>query len=61
MSNQAQASGQGRLADFAQDGAALLGAGMITYGVDLIYTPAGYIIAGLFLLSGAWIAARKGA
>lgn len=48
------------LADLVLDGAALCGAGLITWGVDLIYHPAGFIVAGTFLLGGSWkIAQRK--
>lgn len=45
-------------ADLALDGTALGGAGLITYGSHLIYHPAGFIVAGLFCLGGAWLAAR---
>ena len=47
-----------RLSELALDGAALAGAGLIAHGADLIYPPAGFIVAGLFLLMGAWIVAR---
>lgn len=49
------------ISGYAQDGAALLGAGLITHGAYLVYHPAGSIVGGLFLLAGAWIAARKAA
>lgn len=45
-------------ADLALDGTALGGAGLITYGTHLIYHPAGFIVAGVFCLAGAWLAAR---
>lgn len=48
-----------RLADVVLDLAALSGAGLITYGVHLIYDPAGFITAGALLLGGAWATARK--
>jgi hypothetical protein len=50
-----------RLADLALDAAALVGAALITYGVWLIYQPAAFIVAGAFVLTGAWLAARRGA
>lgn len=48
-----------RMAELALDGAALLGAALITYGDYLIYRPAGFITAGGFLLGTAWLAARR--
>ena len=48
-----------RFGDLAQDGAAIGGAGLITWGVALIDRPAALITAGVFLLSGAWLSARK--
>lgn len=51
----------GRVVDLALDGAALAGAALITYGVDLIYRPAAFIVAGLFTLGGAWLSARTSA
>lgn len=44
----------------AVDAAALTGAGSITAGAWQIFHPAAFIVAGLFLLSGAWLAARRG-
>lgn len=46
----------------ALDVAVLLGASLIVYGTRLIYPPAAFIIAGIFLLigSGLIIAKRKG-
>ena len=55
-----QAGGTSRLKDLVEDGAALIGAGSITYGAHLIYEPSAFIVGGLFLLVGAWLAARKG-
>lgn len=49
------------LADLVLDGAALGGAGLITWGVDLIYHPAGVIVAGAFLLGGSWKLAQRNA
>jgi hypothetical protein len=48
-----------RIADLAVDGSGFVGAALITYGVHLVYLPAGYITAGLFMLTGSWLAARK--
>lgn len=47
------------LADLVLDGAALGGAGLITWGASLIYHPAGFIVAGTFLLGGAWKMAER--
>jgi hypothetical protein len=47
------------VSSFMQDAAALTGAALITYGANLAYHPAGPIVGGLFLLGGAWLAARK--
>jgi hypothetical protein len=48
------------LAGSLVDLAFLGGAGLITYGVGLIHRPAAFIVAGGFLLLGAWLLARKG-
>ena len=50
-----------RVGELLQDGAALAGATLVTSGVALIDRPAGLITAGVFLLAGAWLTARKGA
>jgi hypothetical protein len=50
-----------RLADLVTDGAGIAGAALITYGVWLVHHPAAFIVAGSFLLIGAWLTARKGA
>ena len=59
MSETPKQSFASRISDLVLDGAALGGAGLITWGAHLIYDPAGFIIAGAFLLGGAWLAARK--
>ena len=48
-----------RLSEFATDAAAAAGAGLITFGVAMINRPAAFIVAGAFLLVGAWLFARK--
>jgi hypothetical protein len=48
-----------QVTEWAIDAAAVVGAGLITFGVALIYRPAAFIIAGGFLLASAWLAARK--
>ncbi|MDE1914732.1 MAG: hypothetical protein KGJ57_17465 [Sphingomonadales bacterium] len=48
-----------RIVDVAVDAAAVAGAGLIAFGADLIYRPAGFIVAGGFLLGGAWLTARR--
>ena len=47
------------LASAAQDGSGLLGAALVSYGASQIYPPLGNIVAGGFLLVGAWLSARK--
>jgi hypothetical protein len=47
------------VAGAVQDGAALAGAGLITYGASQVYHPAGFIVGGIFMLAGAWRLARK--
>lgn len=59
MSDNNQPGLAGRIADLVLDSAALGGAAMITWGVHLIYYPAGFIAGGAFLLGGAWLSARK--
>lgn len=61
MRDESTSGGASRLADFALDGAGIGGAGLITFGAHEIYGPAGFIVAGLFFLSGAWLAARRAA
>lgn len=58
--NDSNGPARASLADIAQDAAGLAGAGLITYGAHLVFIPAGYVTAGLFLLAGAWLAARRG-
>lgn len=48
-----------RAADILLDCAGLAGACLITHGVDLVSRPAAFIVAGMFMLSSAWLAARK--
>lgn len=47
------------LASFAVDLVAVSGAILIVVGVAQMYRPAAFIVAGAFLLTGAWIYARK--
>jgi hypothetical protein len=47
------------IADLAIDVAAIMGAALVVAGVWEIYQPAGMIVAGMFLLVPAWLAARK--
>ncbi len=37
----------------------IIGAGLLIYGVGMIYTPAGYIAAGVLLIIAAGILAHK--
>lgn len=55
--NQGPTAGQ-RILDLAIDASGVAGMGLITYGANLIYHPAGFITAGAFLLFGAWKLAR---
>lgn len=34
------------------------GAGAVSYGVSLVYQPAGVIVGGVFLLAAGWLLAR---
>lgn len=43
-----------------RDAVGLGGAGLVAYGTWLVYQPAGFIVAGILLLLGAWLAAVKG-
>jgi len=42
------------------DAAWIGGAGLVIHGVSLVNGPAAYIVAGGFVLAGAWLLARKG-
>ena len=52
--------GAARISEILLDLAGVAGAGLITWGAELIYRPAGVIVAGIFLLGGAFLATRKG-
>jgi hypothetical protein len=41
-----------------RDGAGLAGAGLVAYGAWLVFPPAGFIVAGVLLLTGACLIAR---
>lgn len=41
------------------DAAALLGAGLVSWGAYEIYRPAGFIVAGLFVLAAAILTTWK--
>lgn len=45
---------------YIRDAAGLCGAASVSYGAWLVYEPAGFIVGGLLLLSGALMAARGG-
>jgi len=49
------------IGDRLLEAAFVAGAGLIIVGVWQVYHPAAYIIAGVFLLAGAWLIARKSA
>ena len=46
------------MAELMRDVVGLAGVGAITYGAWLIFRPAGWIVAGVFCLVGAWLSAR---
>jgi len=46
--------------DVLPDLAALAGAAAITRGAELAWHPAGYLVGGVFLLTGSWLFARAG-
>jgi hypothetical protein len=48
-----------RLADLALDAAGVAGAGLITFGTWQVYHPAGFIVAGVLMLAGVWLLARR--
>jgi len=50
---------RGGLIDLALDGVAALGAMSIVHGVDLIYSPAAFIVAGAGAIATVWVLARK--
>lgn len=50
-----------RAAGWLPDALMVAGAGGIAYGAWLMYQPAGFIVAGAFLLTAGVLAARKGA
>lgn len=50
----------GFVADLVEDGGAVVGAGLITFGVWRIYEPAAFIAAGAFMFAAAWGLASKG-
>jgi len=48
----------GLVPELMRDVVGLAGVGAITYGAWLIFRPAGWIVAGVFCLVGAWLSAR---
>lgn len=40
--------------DYAADVIGLAGAGALSYGAWMVYSPAGFIVAGVLLLATAW-------
>lgn len=47
-----------KLSVLARDVAGAVGAVLISWGVEMIYPPAGMIVAGAFLLAGSLLLAR---
>ncbi|MEE4153435.1 MAG: hypothetical protein V2I27_04685 [Erythrobacter sp.] len=41
------------------DGAALIGAGLVVYGINMIHRPSAFIIGGLLLIALSLLAARR--
>lgn len=54
-----EAKKKGRAVELARDGAILAGAGLVVYGTWLAWSPAGFMVAGLFLLVPAAIGALR--
>jgi predicted dienelactone hydrolase len=46
--------------DLARDGMGLLGFGLLTGGITMLSVAAALIAAGLMLMAGAYLAARRG-
>jgi hypothetical protein len=42
------------------DGLMVGGAGAVSYGAGLVYAPAGWMVAGVFLMAAGYLAARGG-
>lgn len=40
------------------DGAGVAGVGLVAYGSWLVYAPAGFIVAGVLLIAGAFLSGR---
>jgi hypothetical protein len=47
------------VAELVTDLVGIAGAGLIAYGASLIYPPAGWVIAGAFLIAAAVLLSRK--
>lgn len=46
------------VAGWGPDALMTSGAGAVAYGSSLVYQPAGFVVAGLFLLAAGWLTAR---
>lgn len=44
--------------DWLPDMLMLGGAGAVSYGVGLVYAPAGYVMGGAFSLAAGWLLAK---
>jgi hypothetical protein len=42
----------------ARDGLGIAGAGLLTYGVQLMHVPAAFVVAGALLLFASWRLSR---
>jgi hypothetical protein len=42
-----------------RDAAGLIGAGLVVWGCHLVYPPSAFLVAGGFLLAGAWQLGRS--
>jgi hypothetical protein len=47
-----------KLATMVRDAVGLLGCALVSAGAGMVYLPAGLIVGGLMLASGAWLHAR---
>lgn len=52
--------GVSALSGWLPDALMVMGAGSVSYGAGLVYQPAQYVAAGVFLLAAGWLTARGG-
>ena len=47
-----------RFTGMLPDALMIAGAGAVAFGVGLVHVPAGFVVAGLFMLGAGWLLAR---